>query len=355
MSDPTTPRPPALASHPAPATPKGDVDRQRAAHVALTAGFTVLGLKGLAWWRTGSVAIFSDALESVVNVVAALLLVATLRYAMRPADRNHPYGHGKAEYFAAGFEGALIAFAAGLIALESFAAWSRSTPLPQLDLGLLLLGLATAINAAVGVYLLRSGRRAASLALEADGRHLLSDVVTSVAVVVGLLAVWWTGIVWLDAAIALGVAIHILWVGLRLVRRAVGGLMDEADPALLERIAAGLEARRPAWWIDVHSLRVSRTGPSLYADLHLVVPRFFDAERLHRVGEGLEKDLLEIADQPGEVIVHFDPCAPRECGGCAMEPCAVRSAPRGRRHPLRLEDITRFGPAEEARGGDASE
>ncbi len=206
---------------------------------------------------------------------------------------------------------------------------------------------ATTLNAAVGLYLLRAGRRSASLALEADGRHLLSDVVTSAAVGLGLVAVWWTGVVWLDALIALGVAIHILWVGLRLVRRAVGGLMDEADPALLKRIAAGLEARRPPWWIDIHSLRVSRAGPSLVADLHLVVPRFFDAERLHRMGEDLERDLLEVAAQPGEVIVHFDPCEARECIHCALADCPVRSESRRHTRPLRLEDVTRFGPPPE--------
>lgn len=321
----------------------GAIDRSSAARLALAAGVGILALKSAAWIATGSVAILSDALESVVNVVAALFLVVILRIALRPADRNHPYGHGKVEYFAAGVEGALIAIAALVIAFEAIRAWQRDAVIGDLDLGLLLVVGASILNAGVGGYLLRAGRRSGSLALEADGRHLLSDVVTSAGVVIGLVAVWWTGIGWLDSLVALGVAVHILWVGGHLVRRAVGGLMDEADPTLLSQIARGLEARRRPWWIDIHSLRASRAGPSLSADLHLVVPRFFDADRLHEIGEELEDAVQASSDHPGEVIVHFDPCRPDYCAECVMSDCALRSTAPVERRPFCLEGVTQNG------------
>ncbi len=180
-------------------------ERLRAARLSLATGVAILALQATAWYRTGSVAVLSDTLESVVNVVAALLLLAALGIAVRPADRNHPYGHGKIEFFSAGFEGALIAIAALLIAFEALRGWTQGAELSALDQGVGLIVVASLLNGVVGLYLLRLGRSTGSLALEADGRHLLSDVVTSVGVVAGLVAVSVTGKTWIDSLVALAV------------------------------------------------------------------------------------------------------------------------------------------------------
>jgi cation diffusion facilitator family transporter len=315
--------------------------RIRAGRLSLGLGAVVFAAKLVAWQLTGSTAVLSDALESVVNVVAAALLLYSLHLASRPADRNHPYGHGKVEFFSAGVEGTLIAVAAALIVGEAVRQILSGVAPQRLDLGILLVTAATAGNAALGLYLIRTGRRAHSLALLADGRHLLTDVATSVGVIAGLAAVWVTGLAILDPLVALAVGLHILRVGWQLVRQAVGGLMDEAEPELLGAMVDALEKDRRPWWIDAHSLRVWRSGAVQHADLHLVVPRYYDADRLHRIDEEVEQRLLAAAGRPGEVIVHFDPCRPRHCRGCLMPDCPVRAHPAGARRPLTLERATR--------------
>jgi cation diffusion facilitator family transporter len=315
--------------------------RLRAGRLALVTGVAVFAVKLGAWQLTGSAAVLSDALESIVNVVAGALLLYSLHVSVRPADDDHPYGHGKVEFFSAGVEGTLIGVAAVLIAGEAIHQLMAGPQLRQLDVGLALVTAATAANAAVGWHLIRVGRRAHSLALVADGRHLLTDVVTSVGVIVGLAAVWLTGWDVLDPLVALAVALHILRTGWQLVRQAVGGLMDEAEPGILRRMVDALERAREPWVIDAHSLRAWRSGHTQHVDLHVVVPRYFDADRLHGISEQIEDVLLAASGLPGEAIVHFDPCRPRHCVGCVVAPCPVRSAPFVARRPLDIERATR--------------
>ena len=315
--------------------------RLRAGKIAFAGSIAILGAKLAAWALTGSAAVLSDALESFVNVAAGAILLASLRFAAQPADRNHPYGHGKVEFFSAGVEATLIGVAALLICNEAVRAIRAGSQLRELDLGLILLSAATAGNLAIGAYLIRVGRRASSLALVADGRHLMTDVATSVGVLVGLFLVRVTGIALLDPLVALAVAGHILFVAFRLAREAVRGLMDEAEPDLLGEMVAALERDRKPWYIDSHSLRAWRSGAIEHVDLHLVVPRYYDADRLHDVADEVEGALLGASGRPGEAIVHFDPCRPRHCPGCAMEACPVRAAPFGVRRPLTLERATR--------------
>jgi cation diffusion facilitator family transporter len=315
--------------------------RLRAGWIALGGGVAVLLAKLFAWRLTGSSAVLSDALESFVNVAAGALLLYSLHLSARPADRNHPYGHGKVEFFSAGVEGTLIAIAAVLIAWQAIQQLRIGVELRSLDLGLVLVTGATAVNAAIGWHLVRVGRRVSSLALVADGRHLFTDVVTSAGVVLGLALVWATGVTILDPIVALIVAAQILATGWRLSRQAVGGLMDEAEPQLLTDLAAALDAHREPAWIDAHSLRAWRSGAVNHIDLHMVVPRYFDVDQLHGISERVEAVLVAATQRPGEVITHFDPCRPRHCAGCAVADCPVRSAPLAARRPLTLDRTTR--------------
>ncbi len=306
----------------------------RAARTSLGVGIGVLGLKASAFAWTGSAAILSDAAESLVNVMASGLLVYTLVVAARPADRDHPYGHGKAEYFSAGAEGALIAVAGIAILVDAVPKLLRGAELRHLDEGLTLVAAAAAINAVLAAYLIRTGRRTGSLALVADGEHLRSDVVTSTGVLGGLGVVRLTGFTVADPLVAIAVALHILATGMRLVRRAVGGLMDEADEELLGRIAEVLEQERRPWWIDVHSLRAWRAGVLHHVDLHMSVPRYYDVDRIHEINDEVYEALRRGLDQPGDVIVHFDPCRPWQCPVCTVVDCPLRSAPL--REPARF-------------------
>ena len=325
------------AAHPG----AGDPARVRAGWISLVAGAAICAGKFGVASATGSTALLSDALESIVNVVAASLLLYTLIVAARPADRDHPYGHGKIEFFSAGVEGALIAVAAiAIVYHASFDLW-RGPHLRRIDVGIAVSALLAAGNAALGLFLLRAGRRHGSAALVADGRHVLTDVITTVGVIAGLGLVWLTGFPRLDPLVAIAVALSILFTGWRLLRGAVGGLMDEADAPLLARISEALEREREDAWIDVHSLRTFRSGAVQHSDLHLAVPRYFDADRLHDVSERVREVILGATERPGDVIVHFDPCRPRQCPGCAVEPCPVRAAPFLARTPIGLERALR--------------
>jgi len=326
----------------------GASERIRAGWVSLVAGTVICAGKFTLAELTLSTALFSDALESVVNVVAAGLLLFSMKVAARPPDADHPYGHGKVEFFSAGVEGALIAVAAVLILVEAVRELIAGPQIERLDLGILAgIGLAGA-NALVGVYLVHTGRRTHSLALEADGRHVLTDVFTTVGVVAGLVLVRLTGIVALDPLMAILVALSILRTGARLLRDAVGGLMDEADEPLLAGICDALEDAREPGWIDVHGLRVFRSGATHHVDFHLAVPRYFDADRLHEMNDRLEGLVDGAIPGASELIVHFDPCRPRQCGVCAMEACPVRAAPYSAREPFALADARRVDEALES-------
>lgn len=315
--------------------------RLRAGKLALVLGVLIFLGKWVAYFITGSTAVYSDAMESVVNVTAGLMLLYSLYVAERPADSDHPYGHGKIEFFSSGIEGAMICFAAVLIFIEAVRSLVEQRQIERVDYGLLILIVASVCNGALGLYLLRTGKRTKSVALIADGKHLLTDVYTSFGVIGGLFAIWLTGWVWLDPLIALAMSGLILNEGWKLVREAIRGLMDEADRELLEKLVSILEAKREPWHIDVHGLRAWRSGRTHHLDFHLCLPRYFDIEREHQINDALEAAILQELGVEGEGIFHFDPCRPRHCVTCKMSDCKLRSAPFQSRPPITLESATR--------------
>ena len=311
--------------------------RLRAALLSVNVAVLVLIGKLIAWRITGSSAVFSDAMESVVNVAAGAMLLFAIVVAARPVDRDHPYGHGKVEFFSAGIEGGLIAVAAVLILVESVRELIRGPELQHLEEGLALLVGIGAVNAALAFHLMRVGRRTQSLALVADGRHILTDVWTTAGVVLGLLAVRLTGWTLLDPLVAMMVGLHILYTGWQILREAVGGLMDEADEVLLDEIRSALEAAREPGWIEAHRLRAFRTGSLLHADLHFIVPRYWDVQQLHDMDQAVTSAVLTPSGGAGDVTVHYDPCSSDDCGGCAMPDCALRSTALIEQAPLQGE------------------
>jgi len=312
--------------------------RLRAMVVSLAVSVVLLAAKYEAYQLTGSTAILSDALESIVNVVAAVFALGGIVFAGRPADRNHPYGHGKIEFFSAAFEGGLIAFAAVVIVYEVVLSLLRGPQVRALDVGVTIVLGAGLVNLLLGWYLTRAGRKYDSLTLVADGRHVLADFYTSAGIVVGLLLVRFTGIAWLDPVVAAVVALNLLWTGFRLVRHAAGGLLDEEDTPLLDRLLDVLQPHLGQGVIRVHHLRAIRAGRFHHVDAHLVVPEFWTVERSHELAEDLAERVIKEVGVEGEMTLHTDPCHRVYCAMCDLRDCPVRRAPFARRPPLTLDE-----------------
>lgn len=279
---------------------------QTLAATSLAVALTVLALKALAWWVTSSVALYADALESLVNVAASAAAFAAVLYANRPADTNHPYGHAKAEYFSAVFTGVLIVVAALSIIEAAWQALAEPRAIAQAPLGLAISGVATALNAIWAWVLIRRGRRLGSPALVADGRHLVADVATSLGVIIGVGLVALTGILWIDPALAAATAANILWSGWRLMRESVGGLMDESvGRASLDRIRALISGNAEGA-IEAHDLRTRQAGRFTFIEFHLVVPETMPVGEAHEICDRIETALKAELD-PAIITIHVEP------------------------------------------------
>jgi cation diffusion facilitator family transporter len=292
---------------------------ERYALGSLAAGLLVLALKGAAWWLTGSAALYSDALESTVNVAASLVAWAALRFAARPADDNHPYGHDKAEFFSAVIEGALIVVAALLIFHDAWASWQHPAHLSLPLTGILLSGVATAINAGWAGVLLRVGKRLRSPALQADGRHLLADVVTSVGIVAGVTLTVLSGWLALDAILAAATGVYVLWSGILMILGSVNGLMDAApEAAVITRIRA-LVAETATGAIEAHDFRSRHAGQRTFLEFHLVVPGGMTVADAHAICDRIE-DALRTDMGHLSVTIHVEPEEKAKHAGVEVQP-----------------------------------
>lgn len=291
---------------------------------SLVVGAGLMALKFYAYWLTDSAAILSDALESIINVVASAFALGSIIFAARSPDVSHPYGHGKIEFLSAGFEGALIILAAVGIFMQAWPQVLHPHALPHLGGGLLLILAASLANLFLGAGLIMAGKRTQSLTLIADGKHVLTDVYTSVGVLLGLGAVLFTGWYWLDGVVAFLVGLNIVFMGAKLVRQAFAGLMDTSDPELLAQLSAILAEHRKGVWVDIHRLRARRAGNRLLLDFHLILPRDFTLAESHREVKELEKIFAAHFGGRADVLIHVDPCAEPECPVCGHDPCRLR-------------------------------
>jgi cation diffusion facilitator family transporter len=282
----------------------GQTERIAAGSIAVS--LAVLGLKTVAWQLTGSAALFSDAAESVVNVVAAGLAFFALRLSAKPADANHPYGHHKVEFLSAVTEGVLIVLAALGILREAWQAYIHPVTLETPLLGMALNGVATLMNLGWAMLLIRAGQKVRSPALEGDGRHLMADVVTSSGILLGVTMVVITRISWLDPLLAALTAVYILASGTFLIRESVGGLMDAAPPPDILDRTRRLVAEHAAGAIEAHDLRMRQAGPSTFLEFHLVVPGDMTVADAHVICDRVEAALK--ADMEGMLIsIHVEP------------------------------------------------
>ncbi|MCB2080925.1 MAG: cation transporter, partial [Novosphingobium sp.] len=279
---------------------------ERFALASIAVALIVMAIKALAWRVTGSVALYSDALESTVNVVAAVVAFASLRYSRKPPDEDHPFGHHKSEYFSAVIEGVLIVVASGAIIVEAVRALLAPHGIDAPWTGLAISAVATAINAALGIVLTREGRSAGSPALKADGQHVLADVYTSAGVIVGLVLAVSTGIWWLDPLLAVVVALNVLWQGFQLVGHSVDGLMDHAVDAETQAAIEAAIAASGRGAGGVHDLKTRVAGRVTFIEFHLTVPGAMPVWQSHAICDQVEAALM-LAVPRARVTIHVEP------------------------------------------------
>ncbi len=294
--------------------------------VSVITGILILGVKFYAYFVTGSNAILSDALESIVNVVTSSFALYTIYLGTMEADADHHYGHSKAEFFSAGLEGGLVFLAGGVIlghALRDL--WIGEHELQSLDTGLLLIIAASFGNGALGYYLKKKASSMKSPALAADAHHILSDFYTSAGLIAGIAAVWWTGWIWLDTAIAVGIGVYLLFNGVMILRRSVHGLMDGVSPETMEMLTAAVERARMDQLIRPHKLRARESGNLLWVDMHAVVPSYLTVKEWHDQEVAFTERLSAETGRQVDLMMHKDPCIPADCRHCRMKKCPIRS------------------------------
>lgn len=284
-------------------------------------------VKVVAYYYTNSLAILSDALESIVNMIAGFIGLYALYVAAKPKDTDHPYGHGKAEFVSAAVEGTLIVVAGLLIIYETIHTFFIPHKVQQLDIGLWLVALTAIINFAAGWFCVRIGNKNNSLALASSGKHLQVDTYSTVAVIIGLLVIFYTHLYWLDKVIAFTLSGIILYNGYTIIRASLAGIMDEADTALLQKLVAILNDNRKPNWIDLHNLRVIKYGSLLHIDCHLTVPWFLNVHEAHAEIDALTKLISTNFSDNIEFFVHTDGCLNFSCSICTKEDCTKRQSP----------------------------
>lgn len=280
--------------------------KQRYALLSIVAACVTIGLKFGAYLLTGSIGLFSDAAESVVNLIAAIMALWMLTIAMRPPDHDHAFGHSKAEYFASGLEGMLIMLAAGSIIWTAWPRVLNPTPITRLDLGLGLSIFATAINGGVAWVIMRAGKRLRSITLQADAHHLFTDVWTTIGVIGGILLTKLSGWLVLDPLIAIAVAIHIIWIGFRILRESGYGLLDSALPDEDQAVIEDILSRYRQRGLQFHALRTRVAGPRRFISLHVLVPGSWSVQKGHDVCETIEL-AIAAALPDSHAITHLEP------------------------------------------------
>lgn len=280
--------------------------------------------KIIAWKMTNSDAVFSDAMESIVNVISAFMGLYSLYLAAKPKDKDHPYGHGKVEFVTSGIEGALIAIAGIMIIYEGINSLVVGKVLNQLDWGIAIIAATAVINYFLGYISVKKGEQENSLVLISSGKHLQSDTVTTLGVVISLIVVYFTKIYWLDSVVALIFGIYIIFVGYKIVRKSLSGIMDEQDRDLLDQIIKILEENRRTEWIDVHNMKIQQFGASLHIDAHITLPWYYSLRDAHNEMEKMIILLAKNISRSVEFNFHMDDCKPISCAICRISDCPVR-------------------------------
>lgn len=299
----------------------------------------LLFIKFAAYYLTHSVAVLTDALESIVNVTAGFIGLYSLWLSAKPRDKEHPYGHGKAEFVSAAVEGTLIVAAGLLIIYEAINDFITPRTIHQLDTGCWIIAGTALMNYVGGMFCLQQGKKNNSLALQASGHHLQMDSYSTLAILAGLLIMLFTQLWWIDKTIALIMSLFIIYNGYTIIRKSLAGIMDEADKQLLERFIQLLNENRKKEWIDLHNLRVIQYGDQLHIDCHLTLPWYLNLHEAHREIDALSALIQSKMGNSIELFVHTDGCMPFSCTVCSIDNCQVRQEPMKSRQEWTLDNI----------------
>lgn len=308
--------------------------------VSLCVGILLMSVKFFAFFITNSNAVLTDAVESIVNVIASSFAFFSIYFASLPKDQNHPYGHGKVEFFSAFLEGGLIMIAGIIIIVKTIYNIFYPEPIKDLINGSFLIAFTGFINGALGWYMVRRGKKLNSLTIIADGKHLGTDAISSFGLILGLILIYITEIFWLDSLISLGLAAFIVYSGYKLTRVSVGGLMDESDLELVKRVIEHFNSYRRDAWIDIHNLRIQRYGETYHVDCHVTLPYYYDLVKVHHEVSEVDK-AMNSNGLNTEVFVHADPCMPECCHYCSIKNCPVRSEEQTIRIEWNIDNITK--------------
>jgi len=301
----------------------------------------ILVIKFIAYYSTHSVAILTDALESIVNVAAGFIGLYSLYVAAKPRDFDHPYGHGKAEFISAAIEGTLISSAGAIILYKAVQNLIHPVELQKLDIGIWLVAVTAVANFAIGYFCLQTGKRNNSLALIASGRHLQSDTYSTIGIIAGLLLLYFTKLKWIDSVVAIIFGVIIIITGYKIMRRSIAGIMDEADLILLGRMVEVLNANRKENWVDLHNLRVIKYGSILHVDCHFTVPWFLNVHEAHQEIDELAALIRKEFGESLELFVHSDGCLPFSCRICKKANCPERKNNFAQEIKWTLENISK--------------
>ncbi len=321
--------------------PVNDKKLLRIQLVAVVVGLALLLAKFGAYFLTHSNTILTDALESIINVIAGAFALYSLYLSSKPKDADHPYGHGKVEFLSAGFEGMLISIAGLVIIVKSIVALFHPLKLEHLDTGVIIIAVSGLINFGMGYYMRKVGEQQGSLTLKADGQHLLSDAYSSFGILVGLVLIMFTGWVFLDNVVAILFGLLIFYTGIKLMRKSVAGIMDEADEIIIKEIIGHLSAHRKAEWMDIHNLRIIQYGNKLHIDCHATLPWYFTLEQAHNEIDEIAALINEKHAAQVEFFIHGDPCIKESCKICLLTNCPVRQQAFEQKIDWNLENVVR--------------
>lgn len=305
--------------------------------------------KFFAYFSTHSIAILSDSLESIINVIAGGFACYSIYLASKPKDLDHPYGHGKVEFFSIGFEGGMILIAGCLILFKALQSFISPRELQKLNGGILIILGAGIANFLLGLFLTRRGKALSSITISGNGQHILTDAWSSVGLIVALVLIRYTGWHWLDPVASLVLGALIVRKGYSLLRHSVSGLMDETDMQMIDKVASILTENRRAPWVDVHNMRVQQYGQNFHIDCHITLPYYYTLDQVHKEIKLVEKTLSDhFPTGTVECFFHTDPCIPQGCPYCLMEDCPVRQYPFERRIRWTRENV--LPPNQHAKG-----
>ncbi|MEO6904891.1 MAG: cation diffusion facilitator family transporter [Ginsengibacter sp.] len=309
--------------------------------IIILAAIILFIVKLVAWFMTSSLAILTDALESIVNIVAGFLGLFSLNLSAKPRDADHPYGHGKVEFLSAGVEGSLVIIAGFFIIYKAVQSFFYPHEIAKLDFGIYLIGFTAIVNFILGRVCISTGKKNRSLQLMAGGKHLITDTYSTAAILVGLIFIYFTGYLFIDSLIACVVAVVIIYTGYKIVRVSIAGIMDEADRKLLKDIVLLLNKNRRENWIDLHNMRIIKYGSTLHCDCHLTVPWYLNVKEAHQEIEALATLIKNEFGEAVELFVHSDPCRNYSCEICSKQNCMVRQHDFEKRITWTIENISR--------------